>query len=136
MSVCDRGHQSEQVAGEVHPTPLMTGALEAAAQGGDETGVLIGDHQLHPAEPTRPQRPQELAPEHFLFGVADVAAQDLPGAIRGDAGGHDDGHRGDLRRGVADMEIGGVEIHVRELDVIQRTRAERTNDLIEPGTDP
>ena len=98
--------------------------------------MLIGDHQLHPAEPTRLQRAQELAPEHFLFGIADVAAQDLPGAVGGDAGGDDDGHRGDLRRGVADMEIGGVEIHVRELDVIQRAGAERADDLIEPGTDP
>jgi hypothetical protein len=62
--------------------------------------------------------------------------RDLAGAVGGDAGGHDDGHRGDLRRLVADMQIGGVEIHVRELDVIQRTRAERADDLIEPGTDP
>jgi hypothetical protein len=34
------------------------------------------------------------------------------------------------------MERGGVEIHVRELDVIQRAGAERADDLIEVGTDP
>jgi hypothetical protein len=97
---------------------------------------LIGDHQLHTAEPTRLQRAQELTPEHLFFGVADVAAQDLPGPVRSDAGGDHDGHRGDLRRRVADMEIGGVEIHVGKLDVIQRAGAERADDLIEPGTDP
>jgi hypothetical protein len=43
-------HEGEQVAGEVHPAALMGGTLEAAAQGGDQAGVLIGDHQPHPVQ--------------------------------------------------------------------------------------
>jgi hypothetical protein len=90
MSVCDRGTRASRfraAPGSVDVT--LTGT---SAEGGDEAGVLIGNHQLHTAEPTRLQRAQELAPEHFFVGVADVAAQDLAGAVGGDAGGDDDGH--------------------------------------------
>jgi hypothetical protein len=34
----------------MHPAALMAGTLKRPSQGGDETGVLIGDHQLHTAE--------------------------------------------------------------------------------------
>ena len=62
----------------MHPAALMGGALERAAQGGDEAGVLVGDHQAHTAQPAGLERAQEATPEHFVFGVADVAAEDLP----------------------------------------------------------
>lgn len=39
------GHHGEQVAGEVDPAALMRGALEAAADRGHETGVLITDDE-------------------------------------------------------------------------------------------
>ena len=42
------GDQGEQVAGEVDAAALVAGSLEAAAQGGDEPGVLIGDHAAGP----------------------------------------------------------------------------------------
>ena len=38
--------------------------------------------------------------------------------------------------GVADVEVGGVEVDVGELDVIQAAGAERADDLVEPGADP
>jgi hypothetical protein len=36
----------------------------------------------------------------------------------------------------ADVEVGGVEVDVGELDVIQPSGAERADDLVEPGADP
>jgi hypothetical protein len=70
----------------------MAGSMKAAAQGGDEPGVLIGDHQLHTAETACFQRAQEATPERLLVAVADVAAEDLPVAVGRDPRGHDDGH--------------------------------------------
>jgi hypothetical protein len=46
------GHEGQQVAGEVDAAPLVAGALERAAQGGDQAGVLVGDQQPHPAQAT------------------------------------------------------------------------------------
>ena len=40
-----------QVAGEMHSTALVADALEDTLQGSDEASVLVGDDQLHPAEP-------------------------------------------------------------------------------------
>jgi hypothetical protein len=39
------------------------------------------------------------------------------------------------RAGAADVEVGGVEEHIRESCMVQRTAAERGHDLIEAGTD-
>ena len=36
----------------MHPAALVTDALEDTLQGGDETGVLVGDDQLDAGEPT------------------------------------------------------------------------------------
>src|SRR3954453_5033626 len=44
------GDQGKKVAGEVHPAALVSGALEGPLEGGDEAGVLVGDHQPHSAE--------------------------------------------------------------------------------------
>jgi hypothetical protein len=42
----------EKVAGEVDPAALVRHALEAAPQGLDQAGVLVGDDQLHPGQTT------------------------------------------------------------------------------------
>jgi hypothetical protein len=110
--------------------------LEAAAQGGDETGVLIGDDQLHAAEAALAERLEEAAPEHLVFAVADVDPKHLAVAGGGDPGGDHDGHRAHLAGLVADMQAGGVQVGVGELDVIQPAGAERPNNLVEPGADP
>jgi hypothetical protein len=52
----------------------MRGALEGAFEGGDEAGVLVGDHQLDPGQATLLQVGEEAAPEHLVLGVADVEA--------------------------------------------------------------
>jgi hypothetical protein len=49
----------------------------------------------------------------WSFEVADVDAEDLPAAGGGDPGGDHDGHRGDLS-GAADVQVGGIEEHIRE----------------------
>ncbi len=113
----------------------MRGALERLGERGDQSGVLIGDHQLHPGEPTGAERAQEAPPERLSFGVADVAAQDLSVAVGGDPGCHDDGHRGDLRGLVADVQICRIEIDVGELDVVELAGPERAHHLVESRTD-
>ena len=42
------------------------------------------------------QGAEEPAPEHFVFGVADIETVDLPATVGGDRGRDDDGHGGDL----------------------------------------
>ena len=96
----------------MHTAALMARTLQRLGQRRDQAGVLVGDHQLHAAETASAQRAQEPAPERLVLGVADVAAQDLPVAVGGDAGGDDDGHRHDLRGLVADVQVGGVQVHI------------------------
>ena len=79
---------------------------------------------------------REAAPERFVLAVADIAAEDLPGAVGGDAGRHDHGHRHDLAGGVADVQVGRIQVDVRELDVAEGAGAERADDLVQPGADP
>ncbi len=79
----------------------MRRALEGALEGGDETGVLVGDDQAHPREAAALERGQEAAPEHLILAVTHVQAEDLAAAVGGDAGGHDDGHGHHLGGGVA-----------------------------------
>ncbi len=98
--------------------------------------MLVRDHQLHTAKPSLLEGAQEALPEDLVFGVADVATQDLPVTVGGDPGRHDHGHRGDLRGLVADMEIGRVEIHVGELHMIERSGAEGADDFVQAATDP
>ena len=116
----------------MHPAALASGAAEPPVRGGTEAAVRIGDHQAHAAEAPLAQRVQELLPEPFGLAVADVAAQNLPVAACGDARGDDGGHRGGLGEVVAHVQIGGVQIHVRELDVVQAAGSERLDHLARP----
>jgi hypothetical protein len=103
----------------VHPTPLMGRALEAACEGGDETGVLVGDDQPHPRQAPALEPGQEAAPEHFVLAVTHVQAEDLAAAVGGDPGRHHHGHRHDLGSRVAHVQIGRIEVDVREGGVVQ-----------------
>ena len=125
------------------PAALMPHTLEDAAQGGDEAGVLVGDDQPDAVQATLFQGAEEPAPKHLVLGVADIQAEDLPATVGGDRGGDDDGHRGDLPAadraagsGAADMQVGGVEEHIRERGVVQRPVPERRDLLVQPGADP
>ena len=119
----------------MHSAALAGRSLEPAVGGGGEAAVRIGDHQAHTGEAPVAQRAEKLLPERLGFAVADVAAQDLPVAVCGDARGDDGGHRGGLGNAVAHVQVGGVEIHVRELDVVQAPGPERLHDLVEAPTD-
>jgi len=46
------------------------------------------------------------------------------------------GESAGLHQVVADMDIGGVQLHVGELDVAQGPVAERGDPFVEAGTDP
>ena len=120
----------------MHPAPLMPGSLERPAQGGDQAGVLVGDDQADTAQAALAQGLEEAAPEHLVFGVADVQAEDLAVALGRDPGGDHHRHRGDLAAAVADMQVGGIQVGVGELDVIETAGAERADDLVQPGADP
>jgi hypothetical protein len=81
--------------------------------------VLIGDDQPHPDQAAAFERGEEAAPEHLVLAVADVEAEDLAAAVGGDPGGDHDRHRHDLGGGVAYVQVGRVEVHVREGGVVQ-----------------
>ena len=73
---------------------------------------------------------QERGPERAVFGVADVDAEDFPVAAAVTpvatitASGHDPAADSGL-------DVGGVEEHVRELDMIERPVPERLERLVE-----
>ena len=73
----------------------------AAAQRGDQPGVLVGDDQPDPGQAALLQPGQERPPEHLVLAVADVQAEDLAAPVGGDAGGDHDGLGGDLPSGGA-----------------------------------
>ena len=60
----------QQVAGEVHAAALPCGA-EDPGRGGLQALVVVGDHQLHAAQPAPGQRAQELGPEGLCLRRAD-----------------------------------------------------------------
>jgi len=134
------GHVGQQVAGEVDPAPLVGCSLEAASQGLDQPGVLVGDDQLHPGQSALLQRGEEAAPECLVlpdfWAVPDVEAEDLTGAGGGDPGRHDHRHRDHLGGVVAHVQVGRVEVDVGKLDVLQGPVAERRHDLVQSGADP
>ena len=71
-----------------------------------------------PAESPGPQGAQELGPKGPVLGVADGTAEHLPVAVHGHPGGH---HHGPGDHLVVDpaLQVGGVQEHVGELDVVE-----------------
>jgi len=119
----------------VHPAALVGGALEGALERGDEAAVLVGDDQPHPGQAAPLEGGQEAAPEHLVLAVAHVQAQHLTPAVGGDAGGDDHGHRHHLGGGVAYVQVGRVQVDVREGGVVQPSGAKRGDDLVQAGAD-
>ena len=70
----------QQVAGEVHAASLPGGA-EDPGRGGLQTLVVVGDHQLHAAQPAPGQRAQELGPEGLGLRGTDRHAEHLAPAL-------------------------------------------------------
>jgi hypothetical protein len=70
--------------------------------------VLVGDHQPHPGQAALLQIGQKAALRNLVLAVADV--EDFPAAVGGDPGRDHHGHREDLGGGVADVQVGRVEV--------------------------
>ena len=87
-----------------------------------------------PVEAAGAQALQERGPERAVLGVADVDAEHLAVAGRGDPGG-DDHRPGHDPAADAALDVGGVEEHVGELDVVERPVAERLEVPVELGAD-
>ena len=116
----------------MHPAALPGCAEQDRGDGLLESGVGIGDDQLHPAQPAGLEGAQERGPERAVLAVADGEARDLAPAVGADSGGDDDGLGDDP---VVDPRraVGRVEEHVGERLLGQAAVAERT-DL--GGRDP
>ena len=97
----------------------------------------VGDHEAHTAQATGSQRAQEPGPERLVFAVADVDAEHLTVAASGDPGSDHNRSGHDLTQSVvADVDVGGIEVHVREPDMAEGPPAERGDAFVETGTDP
>jgi hypothetical protein len=129
-----RDHR-EHVAQEVNPAALVPGAEHDLPDGFDQAGVVVADHQPDPGQAAFAQGAQELGPEEFCFAVADHHPEDFAAAVLGDPGGDHHRPRDDLVLD-ARLAVGGVEVHVREPDVVERPGAERDQLGVEVGADP
>ena len=75
--------------------------------------VGVGDHELHPGEPTRFEGTEELGPEGAVLAVAHGEPEDLTAAVAAHPGRHH--HRlGDDPPVDPSLAIGGVHEHIGE----------------------
>ena len=71
-----------------------------------------------------------------VFAVTDVNTEDFAPALSGDPSRDNHRTRHNLAQSVvADVKVGGVEVHVRECGVTKGAVAERVNAFIKPGAD-
>jgi hypothetical protein len=69
-------HPAEQIPHPMNTTPLERG-VQHLARGRPQTLVVVGDHQLHPAQAAVGQRAQEIGPERLcLRGAGCHAARE------------------------------------------------------------
>jgi hypothetical protein len=71
----------------VDPAALHRGAGHGGLHGLAQPEVGVGDDQLHPGQPTRLERPEELGPERPVLGVTYGKAEDFTAAVAAHAGG-------------------------------------------------
>ena len=96
--------------------------------------VGVGDHQLHPAQPSACQLAQKGRPERLGFRRPDIHAQYLAPTIAVDA--YRDDHRDrDDPAILADFDIGGVDPQVRPV-ALDRAVEEGMHFLVELFTQP
>jgi len=114
---------------------LMRCSLEHPADRRHQPGVFIGGDETDTVKPAGAEPAAELGPERFGFGVPDRTAQHFSAAVGGDPGG--DHHRfGDHLMILPAVDVGGVDKHVGELDVIEAAVAEGVDGLVKTRTDP
>ncbi len=92
--------------------------MELGADRSAQPGVGVRDHELHAGEPAVAEAAEELGPEHFGLGVADVDTEDFSVSVSTQPGGDHDGFGHDVAV-LADVDVGGVEPHVDERLMIQ-----------------
>ena len=85
---------------------------------------------LTPAEAPGTQAAEERDPKRAVFGVADFDTEHFPVPAARHAGGHYHRLRHDPSA-AAGLHVGGVEEHVRELDMVERPVPERLQGLVE-----
>ena len=123
----------QQVAGEVHAASLPGGA-EDPGRGGLQALVVVGDHQLHAAQPAPGQRAQELSPEGLGLRRADRHAQDLTPALVVD--GHSHGHRDrDDASGLAHLHISRIQPQIGTV-ALQRSIKEAVDLIVDLAAQP
>jgi len=119
----------------MHPTALPGRADQDGLDRAAQTGVRIGDHQLHSREAAGFQRPQKRRPKRAVLRIADVKTQHFTAAVSSHPSG--DHHR--LRHHpVIDpgLAVGGVEKDIREPLIGQRPVAKRPHLGVQIRADP
>jgi hypothetical protein len=119
----------------MHPAALPGGTDEHRGDGGLEAEMVIGDDELHAAQPAGAQASEEGGPEGAVLRVADVDAEHLAVAGGGDTGGDHHGAGHDPAPDPA-LEVGGVDEHVREPGVVQGPVPERLKVPVQVDADP
>ena len=117
------GCGSHHVAHRVHAAALPGGALELGADRSTQPGVGVGDHELDAGEAAVAEAAEELGPEHFGLGVADVDTEDFSVSVSTQPGGDHDSFGHDVAV-LAHVDVGGVEPHVDERLMIQPSGAQ------------
>ena len=114
----------------MHPAPLPGRSDHHRLDGRFGVQVLVGDDQADPTKSPGSQGAQELGPEGPVLGVADGIVQRLPVSVHR----HPGRHHHDLVVDPA-LRVGGVQEHVRGLDVGEAPGPEGPQLLVELGTD-
>jgi hypothetical protein len=79
--------------------------------------VIVGDHQLQPAQAAIGEAAAELGPEHLGLGMGGMHAEDLALAARVHGDSHYDGAADDAAA-LAVLDVGGVEPEASHRDAI------------------
>ena len=95
----------------------------------------VREDHLDPGQAASFQRAQEVGPEWFGLGIADIEAQHLAASVGSDTDGDRDrlGHHPAADSGFA---VGRIDKHIRIGDAIQRATGEGGDILIQVGADP
>ena len=128
------GTRGQHVAHEVHAAALPARADEHRRDRRLQAEVVVGDHELHAAEAASAEALEERGPEGAVFAVADVDAQHFAVTAGGDAG-RDHDRAGHDPAVDAALDVGGVDEHVGELDVVEAAVAERLEVAVELAAD-
>jgi hypothetical protein len=97
----------------VDAAPLQRRLRQVVAHGVGQTGVGVGDDQLHPRQAAIVELGQQVAPGGLRFLRADGDRQELPVPVQADAVGHQRRDVLNLPR-PAGVEEGGVQEEVRD----------------------